>query len=102
MPGSLPRVTESAVSLSRARAVLVDAGYQEAVTWSFVDAELDRRFAGGRAGLALANPIASHLAVMRQSLWPGLCQAAAYNLARQQERVTLFESGVRFISQIMN
>lgn len=99
MPGSLPSVTESAVSLSRAREVLVDAGYQEAVTWSFVDAELDRRFAGGREGLALANPIASHLAVMRQSLWPGLCQAAAYNLARQQERVLLFESGVRFIQQ---
>jgi len=99
MPGSLPRVTESAVSVSRAREVLVDAGYQEAVTWSFVDAELDRRFAGGRAGLELANPIASHLAVMRQSLWPGLCQAAAYNLARQQERVLLFESGVRFIQQ---
>lgn len=99
MPGTLPAVTESAVTVSRAREVLVDAGYQEVVTWSFVDAELDRRFAGGRDGLALANPIASHLAVMRQSLWPGLCQAAAYNLARQQERVLLFESGVRFIQQ---
>ncbi len=97
--GALPVVTESAVTLSRARQVLVDAGYQEVVTWSFVDAELDRRFAGGRDGLALANPIASHLAVMRQSLWPGLCQAAAYNLARQHERVLFFESGVRFIQQ---
>ncbi|UCG72815.1 MAG: phenylalanine--tRNA ligase subunit beta [Chromatiales bacterium] len=98
-PGELPLVTEFAVTLDRAREVLVDAGYQEVVTWSFVDADLDRRFAGGRDGLALANPIASHLAVMRQSLWPGLCQAAAYNLARQQERVLFFESGVRFIQQ---
>lgn len=99
MPGSLPAVTESVVPLSRARTTLVNAGFQEAMTWSFIDAELDRRFGDGHDGLALANPIASHLSVMRQSLWPGLCQAAAYNLARQQDRVQLFESGVRFNQQ---
>jgi phenylalanyl-tRNA synthetase beta chain len=99
MPGWLPAVPENEVPLARARQWLVDAGYQEAVTWSFVDADVDRKFAGGTDGLALANPIASQLAVMRQSLWPGLCQAAAYNLARQQDRVLLFESGVRFVIQ---
>jgi phenylalanyl-tRNA synthetase beta chain len=99
MPGTLPVVTESRVSLGRVRAALVAAGYQEAVTWSFGDPELDTAFAGGDAGLALANPISSALAVMRQSLWPGLCQAAERNLARQQDRVRLFETGVRFILQ---
>jgi phenylalanyl-tRNA synthetase beta chain len=99
LPGHLPAVTEASVPVHRARLLLVDAGYQEAVTWSFGDTELDTLFAGGHAGLALANPIASHLAVMRQSLWPGLCQAAAYNLARQQDRVLLFETGVRFVRE---
>jgi phenylalanyl-tRNA synthetase beta chain len=79
------------------RAALVQRGYQEAITYSFVDARLDSLLAGGRAGLALANPLSADLAVMRQSLWPGLLQALAGNLARQQRRVRLFETGVRFV-----
>ncbi len=95
----LGQVSESSVPLQRARITLVERGYQEAVTWSFTDPQLDAMFAGGRAGLALANPISSALSVMRQSLWPGLVQAARHNLSRQQERIRLFETGVRFIPQ---
>ncbi len=47
-------------------------------------------------GLALANPIASDLSVMRVSLWPGLLKAALENQRRQQGRVRLFEHGNRF------
>jgi phenylalanyl-tRNA synthetase beta chain len=42
------------------------------------------------------NPIASDLSVMRVSLWPGLIRAALENERRQQDRVRLFEHGVRF------
>ena len=42
------------------------------------------------------NPIASDMAVMRASLWPGLIKAALENLRRQQDRIRLFEHGARF------
>jgi phenylalanyl-tRNA synthetase beta chain len=49
--------------------------------------------------LTLANPISADMSVMRTSLWPGLIQAALYNINRQQENVRLFESGLRFVKQ---
>src|SRR5262249_35741011 len=50
----------------------------------------------GETSVRLANPIAADLAVMRVSLWPGLLKSARENLARQQDRVRLFESGAVF------
>jgi phenylalanyl-tRNA synthetase beta chain len=47
----------------------------------------------------LANPISSDMSVMRTNLWSGLVQSAIYNLHRQQNRLSLFESGLRFIQQ---
>lgn len=71
-------------------------GYQEAITLAFVDPALQLQLFPGESGLALANPIASDLSVMRVSLWPGLLRAALENQRRQQERVRLFEHGTRF------
>ncbi|MEQ1800449.1 MAG: phenylalanine--tRNA ligase subunit beta [Gammaproteobacteria bacterium] len=79
------------------RGVLVQRGYQEAMTYSFVDRVVDQLLAGGRQGVPLVNPLSADLAVMRQSLWPGLIQGLRNNISRQQRRVRLFESGVRFI-----
>ena len=73
--------------------ILVQRGYYEAITYSFVDAGLQGRLQGRDDGIRLLNPISSELAVMRQSLWPGLLQALLYNLNRQQQRVRLFECG---------
>jgi phenylalanyl-tRNA synthetase beta chain len=75
------------------RRLLAARGYYEAITWSFVDAALQSRLCGGQPAIALANPIASDQGVMRLSLWPGLLQALRGNLARQQDRVRLFEVG---------
>jgi len=52
---------------------LAARGYQEAITLAFVDPALQERLFPGRAALALSNPIASDLSVMRVSLWPGCC-----------------------------
>jgi phenylalanyl-tRNA synthetase beta chain len=71
-------------------------GYHEAITYAFVDPQLQRRLFPERAGLMLTNPIASDLAVMRVSLWPGLLRAAAENQRRQQDRIRLIERGVCF------
>ncbi len=85
-----------------AAALLIARGYQEAITWSFIEPALARRFgASADLELALANPISAELAVMRQSLWPGLALAARENLRRQQPRVRLFEVGARYLKRGM-
>ncbi len=71
-------------------------GWQEGVHFSFVDPVLQEQLFPGEASHRLSNPIASDLAVMRLSLWPGLLRAAQENLRRQQGRIRLFEHGVVF------
>ena len=90
---------ESRTPLARVRALLVDRGYQEAITYSFVDSGVLALIEPGVQPVALKNPISSELAVMRTSLWSGLIGAARHNLARQQPRVRLFESGLKYIQQ---
>ncbi len=87
---------EARVSDATVRAVLVQRGYQEAITYSFVDAGDQQRLDPEHPPLPLANPITSTMAVMRTTLWPGLLQALEHNLNRQQQRVRLFEMGLRF------
>lgn len=89
---------EQPAGLGRAREVFIQRGYFEAITYSFGALELQQALCGS-AGPALANPITSDMTHMRRSLWPGLLQAASYNRNRQQERVRLFETGLRFITQ---
>jgi len=82
------------------RRLLVARGYQEAVTFSFIDPKWFELFHPGVQPLTLANPISADLAAMRASLWPGLVKALQHNLNRQQTRVRLFESGLRFVGQL--
>ena len=92
-------VSETITPLSRMRSLLVDRGYQEAITYSFVDAEQLHMFEPSLAAIELTNPISSEMSVMRTSLWGGLVSALQYNVARQQSRIQLFESGLKYISQ---
>lgn len=89
---------EEQLPLARLRDILTGRGYQEVITYSFVDGPLQQRLAGG-PGIALANPITTDMTEMRSSLWPGLVQTLRYNLNRQQKRVRIFECGMRFILQ---
>ncbi len=88
---------EGWVGLERLRETLVQRGFQETITYSFVDPDFQRRLDPERKPLALANPISADLAVMRTSLWPGLLKALIHNQKRQQMRVRLFEHGLNFI-----
>lgn len=88
---------EAVISISKLRQLLIDRGYQEAITYSFVDPAMQRRFDPAITPLALANPISAEMAVMRTSLWPGLMQALIHNQNRQQARIRLFEMGTRFV-----
>jgi len=90
---------EMAFDLDLARRTLVARGYFEAITYSFVSPEHNGWFdpSPTAAPLALTNPLSAELSVMRSSLWPGLIQVMRQNLARQQARVRLFETGLRFL-----
>jgi phenylalanyl-tRNA synthetase beta chain len=99
IPAVIRRRSEAKIETSRIRQRLVERGYQEAITYSFVDPRLQQALDPDHAPLALANPISSDMAVMRTTLWPGLMQALLYNQNRQQERVRLFEIGKRFRQQ---
>jgi phenylalanyl-tRNA synthetase beta chain len=90
-------VSERRVGLERALWALADRGYQEAITYTFVDPRLQEKLFPAARPLVLSNPISADLAAMRVSLWPGLIGVARENLRRQQDRVRLFESGRKFV-----
>jgi phenylalanyl-tRNA synthetase beta chain len=92
----LHAVTESVVDLERVSATLVARDYEEAITYSFIDERSNAPFTEGSSELVLSNPISTEMSVMRSSLLPGLVSSAAANIARQQDRVRLFEIGKSF------
>ncbi|WP_018985783.1 phenylalanine--tRNA ligase subunit beta [Methylophilus methylotrophus] len=95
-PQSMLLAPEATRSKHWLRDVMVNQGYQEVVTYSFVDACWERDLYGNGQPITLKNPIASNLSVMRSGLWGGLLDALDYNLKRQQSRAMLFELGARF------
>jgi len=90
---------EAELGVERVAQALVDCGYQEAITYSFVDPDWQEVLNPGRSPIVLANPISSEMSVMRTSLWPGLLKTAQYNLNRQTSRLRIFEYGLRFYSE---
>jgi phenylalanyl-tRNA synthetase beta chain len=93
----IPVHKEQQLSLRQLRRRLASRDYQEAITYSFVDPRWQKAFDPSLEPVALANPISADLAVMRTSLLPGLMAALVHNTSRQQSRVRLFESGLRFV-----
>jgi phenylalanyl-tRNA synthetase beta chain len=101
LPSQAPQSTlimnaQPRVTLEQLQATLVQRDYQEVITYSFVDPKLQALLTPDCQALALANPIASDLAVMRTTLWSGLLPVLLYNQKRQQLRLRLFETGLQF------
>ena len=88
---------ESETGLGMIKRQLIAKGYREAITYSFIEPKLQQMICPHVDAVPLANPISADMSVMRTSLWPGLLSTAIHNLNRQQSRVRLFESGLRFI-----
>jgi phenylalanyl-tRNA synthetase beta chain len=82
------------------RHALADLGYQEVVNYSFVAEDWERDFAGNDTPVRLANPIASHMSVMRTTLLGGLVQTLRSNLNRGEDRARLFEIGRCFTADV--
>ena len=95
--GSASAIAESKTPQTLLKQRLIARGFSEAITFSFVSPEQQRLIDPEIDPIALQNPISSDLAVMRTSLIPGLLSAAAHNVNRQQTRVRLFETGLRFL-----
>jgi phenylalanyl-tRNA synthetase beta chain len=107
LPSSMPQAavnftpqSESKTPIQALRSVLVAHGYQEAITYSFIDPVLSKQFLPDIEPVPLANPISADMGVMRPSLIPGLVKAYLHNQNRQQSRVRLFETGRRFIGTV--
>jgi phenylalanyl-tRNA synthetase beta chain len=78
-----------------ARRTMAALGYNECVTYSFIDRDAALLF-GGSDAVRLENPISSEMSHMRPALLPGLLQAAARNQARGFMDLALFEVGTAF------
>ena len=101
----LPRVTDGIPKpvmtagqrrRSMARRTCAALGYNECVTYTFIDQVSAALFGGGDATTMLENPISTEMSHMRPDLLPGLLQAAARNQARGYANLTLFEVGPVF------
>ncbi|MDI9724511.1 phenylalanine--tRNA ligase subunit beta [Acinetobacter baumannii] len=88
--------------IAQLRQTVVTLGYQEAISFSFADAKLEKQLNPQVSPLMLANPISSDLAAMRSTLLSSLIPCVQYNLYRQQSRVRFFELGLRFDYQKAN
>jgi phenylalanyl-tRNA synthetase beta chain len=79
------------------RRLLAALGYQETINFSFVEKRWELELAGNPDPIALLNPMASHMSVMRSSLVGSLLQVLKHNLDRKAERVRVFELGRVFV-----
>lgn len=94
------KMPETECSVSEFKKVLVDRGYFEVITYSFIDPNIiNLLYQDQIKPYLLKNPISVEMAAMRPSLWPGLIQTLQYNQRRQQMRARLFELGVCFLHE---
>lgn len=91
-----PVLTPLQVREKAARRQAAALGYNECVTYSFIDGNAAALFGGGADGVRVENPISSEMTHLRPDLLPGLLTAAARNQARGFADLALFELGPVF------
>ncbi|WP_170506929.1 phenylalanine--tRNA ligase subunit beta [Ruegeria arenilitoris] len=91
-----PVMTPTQRRQSMARRTCAALGYNECVSYTFIDQASAALFGGGDEATQLENPISTEMSHMRPDLLPGLLQAAARNQARGYADVALFEVGPVF------
>lgn len=89
--------SEAEYSAKEIKRLLTARDYQEVINYAFVDASWESDFVNNNKPIALQNPIASQMNVMRSTLIGGLISNLQFNLNRKQTRVRLFETGCCFI-----
>ena len=103
LPSTLPVSETSMLSRSeelswgeRLKVDLQRKGYQEVITYSFVDASLEGDFGVKRRGISLMNPIAAQYTVMRTNLLGSLALVVQRNLSHKIDRIRIFETSLCF------
>jgi phenylalanyl-tRNA synthetase beta chain len=83
------------------RRVLTAAGFNEAVTFGFIEARAARVFASEADATTLVdigNPLSAKFSTLRPSLVPGLVDSIGHNRRHGRRDIALFEIGARFSS----
>jgi len=75
---------------------LVNRGYQEVITYSFISNEYHDLIDPSAKKIILKNPISDDMSIMRSSLWPGLIQTVEMNQRRGHHNARFFETGLCF------
>lgn len=78
------------------RRILASQGYDEVVTWSFMDSNIVKNFTIPQEELLIINPISNELNYMRPTIIPNLLGTVAKNIARSAKNLALFEVGPVF------
>ncbi|MGP1956629.1 MAG: phenylalanine--tRNA ligase subunit beta [Arsenophonus sp. NC-PE1-MAG3] len=91
---------ESVLPLKRVKTLLIDRDYNEVITYSFVNPKIQQLLHPNSDAMILPEPISADMSVMRLSLLSGLLTTVIYNQNRQQNRIRLFETGLRFVPDV--
>jgi phenylalanyl-tRNA synthetase beta chain len=106
IPATLPQLSArllehftQKIPLANIRAILKNRAYHEVIGYSFVEPKLQNLLDQKNVPLPLSNPISPELSVMRTTLWASLLPILLHNQKRQQTRIRIFETGLRFVEQ---
>lgn len=85
--------------VAKLRRHLAALDWQEVITFSFVASGVEAALDPQAQPIAVLNPIAAHLDVMRTTLVPGLVEVLQTNVKRKLPRIRIFETGRVFVRE---
>ncbi|MDC0075715.1 phenylalanine--tRNA ligase subunit beta [Candidatus Thioglobus sp.] len=93
---NISNAAQAKISSNELSNALVNRGYQEVITYSFISNEMHDLVDPDSKKILLQNPISDDMAIMRSSLWPGLIDSAKSNIRRGHHNLRFFELGLCF------
>ena len=93
---NISNAAQAKISSNELSNALVNRGYQEVITYSFISNEMHDLVDPDSKKILLQNPISDDMAIMRSSLWPGLIESAKSNIRRGHHNLRFFELGLCF------
>lgn len=93
---SLKPTEQSSISNLDLSQTLVNRGYREIITYSFISSKYNSLLSPENKNVEILNPISQDMAIMRNSLWPGLLQTIQLNKRRGNINCRFFEIGLCF------
>ena len=93
--------SQATISSNDFSSSLVNRGYKEVITYSFISNEMHELVDPNSTKILLKNPISDDMAVMRSSLWSGLIQSAKSNIRRGHHNARFFELGQCFTGTLV-